>query len=138
MGACFRLGGAAGQSHRLRLPETVILPQRYFAPQRRRTERLQQDFFAQRSHTEKRRLDGWRTEKVIARLPCTKAAQRKGASNVRCLPALYAQRSHTEKRRLDGWRTERLRQGFFAQKRRTEKVKLNYAVHRYLMHKRFR
>ena len=65
MGACFRLrGGAAGQSHRLCLPETVILPRRYFAPQR--------------SHTEKRRLDGWRTEKVMARLPCTKAAQRKG------------------------------------------------------------
>ena len=65
MGACFRLRrNAAGQSHRLRLPETVILPRRYFAPQR--------------SHTEKRRLDGWHTEKATARLLCAKAAQRKG------------------------------------------------------------
>ena len=65
MGACFRLrGGAAGQSHRLCLPETVILPRRYFAPQR--------------SHTEKRRLDGWRAGKVTARLLCAKAAHRKG------------------------------------------------------------
>ena len=86
MGACFRLRGecAAGQSHRLRLPETVILPRRYFAPQRRRKERGASNvrclpaLYAQRSHTEKRRLDGWHTEKATARLLCAKAAQRKG------------------------------------------------------------
>ena len=71
MDACFRLrGNAAGQSHRLCLPETVILPRRYFAPQR--------------SHTEKRRLDGWRTEKVMARLLCAKAAHRKIMARLLC------------------------------------------------------
>ena len=90
-------GGVAGQSHRLCLPETVILPRRYFAPQKSHTERLRQGFLAKKRRKER------------------------GASNVRCLPALYAQRSHTEKRRLDGWRTERLWQGFLAQRRRKER-----------------
>ena len=76
MGACFRLKGC----RRAKSPAVLA---GYFAPQRRRTERLRQGFFAQKRRTER------------------------GASNVRCLPALRAQKSHTEKRRLDGWHTEK-------------------------------
>ena len=98
MGACFRFGGrrrakppaalagdgdfapailcAAKAAHRkviVRLPCTK-------AAHRKGGEQLRclPALYAQRSHTEKRRLDGWHTEKATARLLCAKAAHRKG------------------------------------------------------------
>ena len=84
MGACFRFGEC-----RRAKPPAALAGDGDFAPailcaakaaHRKGGEQLRclPALYAQRSHTEKRRLDGWHTEKATARLLCAKAAHRKG------------------------------------------------------------
>ena len=93
MDACFRFGEC-----RRAKPPAVLAGDGDFAPA----------IFCAAKESHRKTQARWMAHrKIMARLLCAKAAHRKGASNVRCLPALHAQKSHTEKRRLDGWRTEK-------------------------------
>ena len=72
MGACFRLRGCRrAKSPAVLAGDGDFAPAIFCAAKAAHRKGLRQGFFEQRR----------RTEKVMARLPCTKAAHRKGASN---------------------------------------------------------
>ena len=104
MGACFRLRGGRRRAK----PPAVLAGDGDFAPAifcaaKESHRKTQARWMARRKGYGKASLrKGGAQKRLWQGFLAQRRRRERGASNVRCLPALHAQRSHIEKRRLDG------------------------------------